>query len=69
MTISVEIERMVRRLEGVTICDNCITDRLNLSVPSQANAVTRSLAGQQVYERLKDACGLCGKTRTVIRTR
>ncbi|KTE04322.1 hypothetical protein ATE68_01340 [Sphingopyxis sp. H038] len=57
------------RLEGVAVCDLCITDRLNLSVPSQANVVTRALAGARGFERQREACGLCNKTKTVIRHR
>jgi hypothetical protein len=66
MTISREIERLIVRLEGVPVCDQCLTDRLNLSVPSQANVVTRALAGQRGFERGRDTCGLCGKAKTVI---
>lgn len=69
MTIADQIAGLIERLDGVAICDTCITDRLNLSVPAQANVVTRALAGQAGYEQQKDDCGLCGKTRTIIRYR
>jgi len=67
MTIAREIAMLVDRLEGVAVCDGCLTDRLNLSVPSQANVVTRALAAEARYERKKDACGLCGAAKIVIR--
>ena len=62
-----QIERLIVRLGGAAVCDNCVTDRLSLSAPAQANAVTRALAGQRGYERRKDQCALCGTTKTVIR--
>ncbi|SEH12596.1 hypothetical protein SAMN05428974_0514 [Sphingopyxis sp. YR583] len=68
MTIAREIRALVRRLGGTSICDNCLTDRLRLSVPSQANAVTRSLAAEAGYERRRDVCGQCGKLRTIVRS-
>lgn len=54
-------------MDGVALCDDCITDKLALSVRSQANVVTRSLGGTRGHERLKAECGLCGSTKTVIR--
>lgn len=68
-TIASQIERLVSRLDGAGVCDDCITERLNLSVRSQANLVTRGLGGQRGYERLKDACTLCARVKTVIRHR
>lgn len=69
MTIAREIEKLIERLDGVAVCDGCITDKLNLSVPAQANVVTRALAGQHGFERQKADCGLCGAAKTVIRRR
>lgn len=65
-TIAGQIEALIQRLDGVSVCDNCITDRLNLSVPGQANVVTRALGGERGYERRKDDCSLCGTTKLVI---
>jgi hypothetical protein len=65
-TIAGEVERLIVRLDGAAICDACVTDRLDLSVPAQANSVTRALAGERGFERRKDACALCGTTRLVI---
>ena len=69
MTIAREIRKMVDRLDGVGICDLCLTDRLNLSVGSQANTVTRALAAEARYERQRDPCGLCGTAKIVTRRR
>ncbi len=68
-TIANEIRRLIERLGGTPICDACITERLHLSVPAQANVVTRALGGGDDFERGKIACGACGKPRTAIRCR
>lgn len=68
-TIAGQIASLIQRLDGVSVCDGCITDRLNLSVPSQANVVTRALGGEHGYERRKADCGLCGVSKIVIRHR
>ncbi len=64
MTIAAQIKALIQRLDGVAICDDCITDRLNLSVRSQANVVTRTLGGAGGYTRQKQACGLCNSVKT-----
>src|SRR3546814_15970697 len=68
-TIAGQIERLITRLDGAAVCDGCVTDRLNLSVPAQANVVTRALGGTRGFERRRDACTLCGNSRTVTRHR
>jgi len=68
-TIANEIERLIARLDGARVCDDCITERLNLSVRSQANVVTRGLGGQRGYERERQECALCARVKTVIRHR
>lgn len=55
MTIAGQIEALIQRLDGVAICDDCVTDRLNLSVRSQANVVTRGLGGANGFRREKAA--------------
>ena len=62
-----QIERLIVRLEGAAVCDACVTERLSLSAPAQAHAVTRALGGERGYERRKDQCALCGTTKTVVR--
>lgn len=64
VTIASEIERLLVSLGGQRICDDCITDQLNLSVRSQANVVTRKL-GAPLYSRTKAPCGTCRRTKTV----
>src|SRR3546814_2334792 len=53
MTIAGQIEQLIESLEGAATCDDCITDRLNLSVRSQANAVTRDLGDDERFDRGK----------------
>lgn len=69
MTIAGQIERLIESLEGAAICDDCVTDRLNLSVRSQANVVTRGLGHHEAFDREKASCGHCGSVKTVIRHR
>jgi hypothetical protein len=66
-TIAEQIEKLVVRLDGAAVCDDCIIDRLDLSVRSQANVVTRALGGQRGFERQRQECTLCGTIKTVIR--
>ena len=63
MTIAGQIEALIQRLDGVAICDDCVTDRLNLSVRSQANVVTRGLGGANGFRREKRPCGLCSSIK------
>src|SRR3546814_8863947 len=53
MTIAGQIEQLIESLEGAATCDDCITDRLNLSVRSQAHAVTRDLGDDKWFDRGK----------------
>src|SRR3546814_13426881 len=46
-TIAGQIERLITRLDGAAVCDGCVTDRLNLSVPAQAHVVTRALRSEE----------------------
>ncbi|KRB82877.1 hypothetical protein ASE00_12795 [Sphingomonas sp. Root710] len=67
MTISDEVRRLIERLSPAPICDDCISERLGLSVRQHANHKTRELAGTKGFERRKDACAICGVTKLVIR--
>lgn len=61
------VEALIRRMDGAPLCDDCITDRLDLSSVAQASVATRSVGGPGGFERLKAPCSLCGETRPVIR--
>lgn len=67
MTVLDQVRRLIERLSPEPVCDDCIAERLGLSVRQHANRKTRELAGRGGFERRIDACSLCGATRTVIR--
>lgn len=69
MTIAGQIEQLIENLNGSPICDDCITDRLNLSVRSQANVVTRELGHREKFDRTKTSCGHCGALKTAIQVK
>jgi hypothetical protein len=66
-TILDRVRALIERLSPEPICDDCITERLALSVRQQANHETRELAGTNGFERRLDACAICGTTKKVIR--
>jgi hypothetical protein len=67
MSVRDEIGALVIRLAGAPICDDCIADRLGLSVRQHANHKTRELAGTRGYERRIDPCSICAQPKKVIR--
>ena len=66
-SIAGRIEAFVKRLDGAGVCDDCVTDRLDLSSVAQATIVTHAAGGTAGFERLKAPCGLCAETKLVIR--
>ena len=69
MTVLDDVRRLIERLSPEPVCDDCIAERLGLSIRQHANPKTRELAGTDGFERSKDACALCGATKLVIRRR
>ena len=67
MTVLDEVRRFVARLAPDAVCDDCIAERLDLSVRQHANHKTRELAGSGGFERRKGPCSLCGAEKLVIR--
>ncbi|WP_341203799.1 hypothetical protein [uncultured Sphingomonas sp.] len=67
MAILDDVKRFVSRLSPEPVCDDCIAEKLGLSVRQYANHKTRELAGSNGFERRKDLCSLCGVTKLVIR--
>lgn len=68
-TVLDKVRSLIERLSPQPVCDDCIADRLNLSVRQHANHKTRELAGSEGFERNKDECSLCGASKLVIRKR
>ena len=64
-----DVARFVARLAPEPVCDDCIADRLALSVRQNAITATRELAGSGGFERAKEPCSLCGAITLVIRRR
>lgn len=69
MTTLDHVRRLIERLSPDPICDDCIAERLGLSVRQHANHKTRELAGQDGFERGRDICAIFGQTKLVIRQR
>ena len=69
MTVLDDVERFVARLAPEAVCDDCIVDKLSLTVRQHAHHTVRELAGSNGFERRKDVCSLCGATKLVIRRR
>ena len=67
MTVLEKVAAFVTRLAPDAACDDCIADRLRLSVRQHANHKTRELAGTRGFERRKGQCSLCGNEKLVIR--
>jgi hypothetical protein len=66
-TILDKVRGLIERLSPEPICDDCITERLALSVRQHANHQTRELAGSSGFERRRDACAICDGVKLVIR--
>jgi len=69
MTVLDQVRGLIERLSPEPICDDCISERLGLSVRQHANHKTRELVGTRGFERQKDACSICGGDKKVIRYR
>ncbi|RJF91461.1 hypothetical protein [Sphingomonas cavernae] len=67
MTVLDKVRALIERLSPESICDDCITERLDLSATSQGNRKSRELAGADGFERHIDVCALCKRRKTVIR--
>ncbi len=67
MTVLDQVRGLIERLSPAPVCDDCIAERLGLSVRQHANIKARELAGQGGFERRIDSCSLCGATKKVIR--
>lgn len=69
MTVLDQVRGLIERLSPDPICDDCISDKLGLSVRQHANHKTLELAQTRGFERRKDVCAICGGNKIVIRKR
>ena len=67
MTVLDDVAALIRRLAPEPVCDDCITERLKLTVRQHAITGTRELAGTGGFRRAKDCCSLCSENKLVIR--
>lgn len=67
MAILDDVRALIQRLSPRAICDDCIAERLSLSVRQHANHKSRELAGTDGFERRKGICSLCDSEKLVIR--
>ena len=67
MTVLDQVRGLIERLSPEPICDDCISERLGLSVRQHANHKTRELAGADGFVRAKANCSLCQHEKLVIR--
>ena len=66
MTVLDDVRALIVRISPQAICDDCIAEKLHLSVRQHANHKSRELAGSGGFERRKDLCGFCGANKLVI---
>ncbi|ENY82817.1 hypothetical protein [Sphingopyxis sp. MC1] len=69
MTVLDQVRGLIERLSPEPICDDCISERLGLSVRQHANHKARELAGTRGFERQIGSCAICGATKKVIRAK
>jgi hypothetical protein len=67
MTVTDDVRALIDRLAPEPICDDCVAERLGLSVRQHANHKTRELAGSNGFERRKDICSMWFGEKLVIR--
>lgn len=67
MTVRDDVSALIVRLSPQAVCDDCIAERLGLSVRQHANHKTRELAGSGGFERRNGRCSLCESDKLVIR--
>jgi hypothetical protein len=66
-TVLERVRALIERLSPEPICDDCVSEKVSLSVRQHANQKTRELAGTSGFERRKDICSICGGDKVVIR--
>lgn len=67
MAVLEDVRALILRLSPNPVCDDCVAERLGLSIRQHANHKTRELSGSGGFERRKDICSLCFKEKIVIR--
>lgn len=66
MTVLEDVSDLIKSMAPAKICDDCIANRLSLSVRQHANHKTRELSALKGFARRKDICSVCGADKLVI---
>ncbi|MAO25736.1 MAG: hypothetical protein CMN19_07290 [Roseovarius sp.] len=66
MTVLEDVRDLVRQHSPAALCDDCIAQKLGLSIRQHANHKSRRLATMPGFERRKDVCSSCGSQKLVI---
>jgi hypothetical protein len=67
MTVLDDVANLIIRISPDAVCDDCIKDKLGLTVRQHANRKTNILAKVSGFDRRKDVCSVCGGAKKVIR--
>lgn len=67
MTVLEDVRALIARLSPSPICDDCVAEKLGLSIRQHANHKTRELAGSDGFERRRDVCSICAAEKLVTR--
>ncbi len=66
MTVVDRVRDFLLARPGQTVCDGCISNKLDLSISNHANHKTRKLAASRHFHRERGTCSICAATRLVI---
>ncbi|SDY36220.1 hypothetical protein [Citreimonas salinaria] len=66
MTVLEDVSDLLKQLSPQAMCDDCIAERLNLSLRQHANHKTRELASMSGFVRRDSRCACCGAGKRVI---
>lgn len=68
MTVFEQVRSFIARLAPDAVCDDCIAEKLDLSVRQHANHKTRELSRTAGFERSRGQCSLCQSEKLVTRS-
>ena len=66
MTVLQDVRSLIIDIKPQSICDDCISEKLNLTVRQRANHKTRELAKDKMFTREHNACSVCDSHKLVI---
>jgi len=67
MSVLEQVREFIKARSPTEVCDDCIANRLGLSIRQHANHKTRELATAPGFDRRKGTCSLCKSEKLVIR--